>query len=303
MKNIISFLESTIESLSKIAGSVFKFSIALGGICVVIYALRVGHFPQGISLGDGLLFLLAAACFGLVYALFVICMLSLGIFMSPILRPVLRGIFWVVRMITRTDVKPAYELAGFHGLSVFFVFLALVFILGLGREDVSAYWGLPLLSIALYMFYSVAKDAGARYRRAERLLNATIDTPEKDMALRSGEMSRQKSTYLMCIVIIAVMPLFMSGVFGYLLNGSMRLAQVRVEDPTIYVKLPYSAMLPDELATSEVRTPEGYTAYRGTTVQFKGFGSMTVVSFPDKDRTRQLDIPNELLIVERQVDR
>ena len=88
MRKVISSLESVTDSLLKIAGAALKFSIALGSACVIIYALRIGHFPQGLSLGDGLLFLLAASCFGVVYAMFSGCFLSFGICLSIIIHPI-----------------------------------------------------------------------------------------------------------------------------------------------------------------------------------------------------------------------
>ncbi|ENO90260.1 hypothetical protein C666_02310 [Thauera linaloolentis 47Lol = DSM 12138] len=246
------------------------------------------------------MFLLAAACFGAVYALFVGCLLSLGICLSFIVRPLLRGIFWLWGKITRADVRPGYELAGFNWFALPFALFAVLLVLDLGREDVTLYWGLPLLSVGLYLFYSAARDAGVRFRHGERLLASAIAMPEKDVFRRSGEVNKYKNVQLMGIAVVALLPLFLSGAFGYLLEGAMRMAQVRIEAPAIYVKAPYATLLPEALASRHPRVPEGYTAYIGTTVLFKGFGNMTVVAFPDANGTRQLAIPNEQIIVERQ---
>ncbi|MNJ78231.1 hypothetical protein D3C77_759200 [compost metagenome] len=79
----------------------------------------------------------------------------------------------------------------------------------------------------------------------------------------------------------------------------MRLAQVRIEHATIYVKAPYNTLVPDTLLAKEVRILEGYKAYSGVTVLFKGFGNTTVISFEDGDLKRQLDVPNDQIIVEK----
>lgn len=295
MKTVISSLESTVESLSKIAGAAFKFVVAVGGICVITYAMQVGHFPQGISLGDGLLFLLAAACFGGAYALFVAFILSLGICLSPVLRPVLKLIFRLFDKVSGAPQRPMCKLADFNWFSVPFFLIGLIFILGLGVDDVFVYGVMLLLSILLYVFYSIAMDTGERYRSNARLMSVAIETPEKERLLRAEQVENFRNVQLVCIATIAIMPLFVSGAFGYILNDSMRLAQVRIENPIIYAKAPYSTMLPNELTISDARSPEGYTAYKGVTVLFKGFGSTTVVSFPDNGKPRQLDIPNELI--------
>lgn len=79
----------------------------------------------------------------------------------------------------------------------------------------------------------------------------------------------------------------------------MRLAQVRIEHATIYVKAPYNALVPDTLLAKEAKVLEGYKAYAGVSVLFKGFGSTTVISFADGDLKRQLDVPNDQIIVEK----
>ncbi|WHS62650.1 hypothetical protein [Pseudomonas sp. G2-4] len=299
MKTVISSLESTTESLLKLTGAALKFSIGLGSACVVIYALRVGHFPQGLTLGDGLLFLLAASCFGVVYALFVGCLVSLGICLSIVIRPVLNFAYAYMKKKTRSNKKMAYELAHFHWSAIPCAALAVMLIWGFGQRDNAAYWNLPLLSIALYLFYSVVKAAGAQYRSHERLLNTVIATPEKDALQKSGEAGKAKNAYLACISVIMFLPLLMGGVSGQLMDGAMRMAQVRIEYATVYVKAPYNALLPDALVAKEAKSPEGYKAYVGVTVQFKGFGNTTVIAFADGSTKRQLGIPNSQIIVEK----
>ncbi|MNJ67704.1 hypothetical protein D3C77_638980 [compost metagenome] len=67
------------------------------------------------------------------------------------------------------------------------------------------------------------------------------------------------------------------------------------------MKAPYNALLPDGLIAKEAKVPEGYKAYAGVTVQFKGFGTTTVILFSDNGLRRQLDIPNDQIIVEKKI--
>lgn len=299
MKTVISSLESTTESLLKLMGAALKFSIALGSACVIIYALRVGHFPQGLTLGDGLLFLLAASCFGVVYAMFVVCLVSLGICLSIVIRPVFNFVFKRIRKKVNPKKEIAHEMALFHWGATPFAVVAIVLIWAFGQRDIVAYWNLPLLSIALYIFYSIAKSAGAQYRRHERMLNSVIVTPEKDELQSSGAAGKQKSAYLVSITVVMLLPLVLGGVSGLLMDGAMRMAQVRIEHAVVYVKAPYNALMPDALVAKEVKVPEGYKAYAGVTVQFKGFGNTTVIAFKDDGLSRQLDVPNAQIIVEK----
>lgn len=299
MKTVISSLESTAETLLKLTGTALKFSIALGSACVIIYALRVGHFPQGLTLGDGLLFLLAASCFGFVYVMFVGCLVSLGICLSVVVRPILNFVFKYIRKRVNPKKEIAHELALFHWGAIPFALVAVVLIWTFGQREIVAYWNLPLLSVALYIFYSIAKSAGAQYRRHERLLNSVIVTRDKDELQSSGEAEKQKSAYLVSITAVMLLPLVMGGVSGLLMDGAMRMAQIRIEHAAVYVKAPYNALIPDALVTKETKAPEGYKGYAGVIVQFKGFGNTTVIAFKDDGLQRQLDIPNDQIIVEK----
>jgi hypothetical protein len=125
-----------------------------------------------------------------------------------------------------------------------------------------------------------------------------IVTPEKDELQISGKAGKQKNAYLVSITVVMLMPLAIGGVSGLLMDGAMRMAQVRIEHAAVYVKAPYSALMPDALVAKEAKAPEGYKAYAGVTVQFKGFGNTTVIAFKDGGLQRQLDVPNDQIIVE-----
>ena len=80
------YLEKNLNLLSACLSIAFKFGVFTGGSCVILYSLRIGHFPQDLSLGDGILFLMAAACFGIVYIFFTISLISLGMLISPLIK-------------------------------------------------------------------------------------------------------------------------------------------------------------------------------------------------------------------------
>ncbi|PIF52747.1 hypothetical protein CLU80_5232 [Pseudomonas sp. 29] len=299
MKKVISSIESTADSLLKICSAALKFTIGLGSACVIIYALRIGHFPQGVTLGDGLLFLLAACCFGAVYVLFVASLTSLGICMSIVLRPLFRVFHaWTQRKKSKPK-KMKYELARFHGAAIPFAVIGVVLILVFGQQEKAAYWQLTLLSVALYIFYSIAKGADEKRKRNERLLSTLIHTPEKACLQKTGNAEHEKSAYLVSLTVMMLTPILFGGVSGQLIDTAMRVAQVRIEKPTLYLKAPYSSLIPDALVAKDFKAPEGYKAYAGVTVEFKGFGSSTVISFPDGKIKRQLEIPNNQIIVEK----
>lgn len=95
------------------------------------------------------------------------------------------------------------------------------------------------------------------------------------------------------------MPMLVGGVSGQLLDAAMRAANVRIEKSTIYVKEPYSSLLPKSLISKSQIAPKEYMAFDGLVVLFKGFGKTTVISFADGVTARKLEIPNDQLIIEK----
>ncbi|MNG25369.1 hypothetical protein D3C84_1102100 [compost metagenome] len=78
----------------------------------------------------------------------------------------------------------------------------------------------------------------------------------------------------------------------------MRAAHVRVDNSIIYVKEPYSSLIPANLEMTSGSIPDGYKKFRGILISFKGFGKTTVINFTENKKTRKLEIPNESLIAE-----
>ena len=293
-----SSLEKNIESVSKIVTAASKFGILVGGVCVITYLLRINHFPQDISVGDCLLFLMAAACFGVIYVFFTASLVSLGITLSPAIRVVFNAFVWGVNIFLKRKAEPAHTLAPFQWSAVLFALYSVVIILALGSQDSTAYWNLPMLSVGLYLFYSVYVSSGNKIKKIEAVKNAVLLTDENENIVQLGNPEKLRRVQLFSLAAILVLPLLIGGVSGQLLDAAMRTAHVRVEKPVIYVKEPYSSLLPKALTSKSRNAPKDYTAFDGTVVLFKGFGKTTVISFPDGTATRKLEIPNDQLIIE-----
>jgi hypothetical protein len=293
-----SSLEKNIESVSKIATTASKFGVLVGGVCVISYSLRINHFPQDLSVGDGLLFIMAAACFGVIYVFFTASLVSLGITLSPAIRAVFNVLVWGVNLFLKRKAEPAHTFAPFQWLAVLFALFSVVIILALGSQDSTAYWNLPMLSVGLYLFYSVYVSSGNKIKKIETVKNAVLHTDEKEDIVQLGDPEKLRRVQLFGLAAILLLPLLIGGVSGQLLDAAMRTAHVRVEKPVIYVKEPYSSLLPKALTSKSRCAPKDYTAFDGTVVLFKGFGKTTVVSFPDGTATRKLEIPNDQLIIE-----
>ncbi len=290
-------LEQNLESVSKIVTAASKLGVLVGGACVIGYSLKIDHFPQDLSVGDGLLFLMAATCFGVIYVFFIASLVALGITTSPAMRVAFKFVSWIVTLLSKRKVDPAHELEPFEWSSVLFALFSIIIILALGSKDSNAYWKLPLLSVVLYLFYSIYMSCGKKIRAIEQITNSALHTKEKGTVARIGDVTNLKKVQLFSLATILLIPLVLGGVSGQLLDAAMRAAHVRIENSIIYVKEPYSSLLPKSVEATNLNTPKNYTAFDKTAVLFTGFGKTTVISFQDGSAKKKLEIPTDHIIV------
>lgn len=289
-------LGNNIENLLKLMTLISKTGIMVGGICILGYALRIGHFPQDLTLGDGLLFILAAVCFGLTYIFFVVCLVSLGVIASPAIR-LLSKIYLLSYKFRKTkQPQQVYDFARFNWSYVIFACFGLLFILNLGDHDWNAYWNLPLLSVATYFFYSVYLSTGEKIKALEISLKSVVQMGEIDSSATS-KVANLRKAQILSLGVLLVLPIFTGGVTGQLLDGAMRQAHVRIEKATIFVKEPYSSLMPPEARAAVQPIPAQFIKFDKVAILFKGFGRTTIVSFVDGGAEKQLEIPNDQLIV------
>lgn len=291
-------LEKNIDAISKIATISSKFGVIIGSICVIIYSLRINHFPQDLSLGDGLLFIMTAACFGIVYIFFTISLLSLGITISPIIKFIIKLIIKGINLLKKQKSELAHALAPFRWLAVIFGLFAIYLILILGNKDPTAYWTLPLISLGLYLFYSIYTSSGSKIKKINNIRNSLVHTKEKENSTHFHDIEKLQSQQIFSLVSILAIPLLSSGVSGQLLDAAMQMAHIRIEKAIIHIKEPYSELLPKALVSKDQNISKDYTKFNEVKILFNGFGKTTVISFTDAGETRRLEIPNESIIIE-----
>jgi len=287
----------TVEGLLKALTFASKIGILAGGICVLGYSLRIGHFPQGLTIGDGLLFMLAAACFGIVYALFVASLVSLGVVMSPVIKLLTKIYMWSYKYRKARPPSQVYDFAKFSLPYLIFAIFAFFFILGLGSHDANAYWNLPLLAIAMYFFYSGFLSAGEKIRNLEISQNSLVKI-DKQGDLPVTKIQQLRKAQMLSLALILIMPMLLGGVTGQLLDGAMRQAHIRIESAAIFVKEPYASLIPAVKKSKTQPLVMQYVKFDEILILSKGIGNMTVLYLPDGKSEKRLEVPNDQLIVD-----
>lgn len=305
MKFTLDSIKPKIEKISIAINFTLKLIIGMGCLIILFYFLRIDYFPQDISLGDSMTFIIIALLFGALYTILIICTSSLGVTLSPILRYILYGLAWLTHKIEKTKKPQAkqirYTYIKFKIASIPYSALGLLLIYALSERKIISYIHFLFLIISLYILQSLIltkKHDIKKYifsSKPDQIIFHNNHNSEKEKSLAS----KTKHIYYGTIGFILIIPIILSGISSPLIDGAMRIAQIRIEKPIIYIKTPYSDLLPEKFISTNLKKPTGFIAFQGITVLFRGLGNNTLISFTDHTLQRNIEIPNNQIIIER----
>lgn len=296
MREATTGLEKQIEIAAKLLSLSAKIGLLIGGTCIVSYLLSNGHYPQGVSVGDSLLFLVTAFCFGLVCIYFSAAVTATGILLSPIFIPVLRGFVWLHGQFSDKKTILEFKRPKITFFSVFFGICGALTIYFLTHKSPWEHIQLILLPIFQYVVYSAYLEQNNKIKAAQPSAPAIVDSEHPDQN-PPAEMKPLKRTRAMIAGVMLLTPLLMGGVTSDLLQAAMSFAQIRIERATILVKPPYANLLP----APKDSPLENYKRFENATVIFRGVGNSTLIEMHTEETAIRLEIPNDSIIVERRV--
>jgi len=293
------FVLAIAEDFSKLAALALKIGIMVGGACLLFYCYRINYFPTGISAGDAILLVFLASGFAVVYGMFVSCLLSLGLWTTPILRPLIRLAVRLRRMTTKGNKlnQPAPELLSPNILNLVLGLFGVIIVYRFNAKQsgswitmLGAAFILAILASVYYGFSTKLQAAKAKDKSPIITLGNTLPTVWRDTGkLRVG--------CVISLVMICVAPLFMGGVSGLLLDSFMRFVGLRKNASVVLLEAPYSALLPKQYVLKSGPKAKGYTAFSGVIVAFQGIGANTILEYATPDATAYLAVPNQSVIV------
>lgn len=306
-KSFISDFEIYIKSITSLIILSFQISSLIGGICSVLYLWRINYLPSELTLGDGFLFLLVAGGFGVIYGFFVWSSLAFGIFISPLIIKIFQFVITLINYFRekkgRKRIKQYFLFAPFEFISILLVPFFILMVYVLDKNNTGEWWFYLILAALLYIFYSIWKDARRQLNFAEKITH--IPLTKKDVedypALQRLSVSDLKVIRWITPLVIFIIPILVGWMIfgGVILDMGMGFARIRVENPSVvYVKKPYSELLPYSLISTEQKKLDDYVAFTNTKILFRGLGKSTVISFQDGKFERQIALPNEQLVIE-----
>ncbi|HEY2454480.1 MAG TPA: hypothetical protein VGI71_18065 [Scandinavium sp.] len=282
--------EDRIDTVNNVLSLFVKVGVAFGGAVFLLYCLRIGYFPQDVSISDGLLFLLLAVVFGVLYLLFLVCLTSLGLALRPAWCGIYKCIFIALRGYNKVTGKsialPSFSLDKLRVEFYFFALLGVWFIVGFSFTDIYALITLPLCTWGCALMWTAFQNNRRKIMELDDKLYVKLTD---NLKLKSIE--HQQS---FIIIMVLILPLLISGVTGKLLDGAMRLANIRNDAATVHVKDPYANYISAYGLKGEKSSfgPD-FAKFDGIPVLFSGFGKNVVIELTSPAGAVSFAIPSD----------
>ncbi|KGJ96613.1 hypothetical protein [Pseudoalteromonas sp. ND6B] len=290
----LEILDKQLDIANKALSLVFKTGLTIGGSVLLVYCWRIGYFPRDVSIGDGLLFLMLAIAFGGVYLLFTVSLTSLGITLRPIWNVIYLVFSFVIKIYNKFSGKktPIPKLNIITAKAEHFVFalFGLLFVLGFGSFDIKVVGSLIVAVFSCAYLWSVHQGSGNEILDIESKENLTGTDNKRILSLKK----HQK----ILVTVIFFIPLLFGGVSGKLLDGAMRLSNVKEDKVTVHIKQPYIKYV--EAHNIKAKTSslgDDYGTFENMNILFNGFGKNAVLIQNGIEKPINIIIPNDHLIV------
>ena len=294
-----------IREFADLASPFFKWATWLpGGICLLFYSMEIGHFPEGMELGEGLAFYLVCASVWIVCLLYALIAAMMG---SMLVAPF--AVAWQRLRKRRAampqkskqkrpllslhaDLRPMYDSALWIPATVGYLALA--------------YYAKNHLQNAIEFLVMITFEGILIALWIE--ISRTLETKEIGLLLEHSAPDEQKEAIYRLSTVRTGLPialLLVPALAGpqefSLIDAAFQMAQLRKMDATVHVKQPWV----DRVARSTLKPGpsflgDDYREFKHTNVLLRSVGNIVVLELPTNkaDRTTKLPIPAESIYIE-----
>ncbi|MDZ7320155.1 hypothetical protein N4G41_00715 [Kosakonia sacchari] len=287
-------LNDKLDIANNLLNLIFKLGVALGGGVFVLYCWRIGYFPQDVSVGDGLLLILLAVTFGGFYLFFVASLVCLGITLRRVWQELQRLYSFSVNIFNkRTGKNITYTpsaIERMHPELLIFAAFGLFFVIGFGISDI-----ITSATLLLCAWFSALMWRDYQ-QNAQNIFMLKHREPLTDDELK--RLKKLSSNQPFFIAILLILPLVIGGVTGKLLDGTMRLANIRTEAAVVHIKEPY-AKYAEEYGLKGEKSNLGteYSKFSNVSILFNGFGKNVVMENKKPGGVVQFVVPADQVYV------
>ena len=295
--NTVDELNKQAENFSRYLSLLFKLGTFLGALCFTLYCHNLNYFPMGVTISDSLLFIIFAGSFCLIYGFMIMCLLSLGVCVTYVLKPLFKLIHKYYKQYKLNkgvlEVSDPIEFVKPEMIHILLAALGVLFIYIMHKTDSDP---TVLLSLLATTFFLSVIWAGYH---DNRLKPNNVSQEENAPAITQQHENSKKNKWTL-LVLILIIPLLFSGVSGRVLDAGMRFSNLNIGISSVLIKPPYDKAIPEKYKDQHpLYTEEGFIAFKGIDVKLSGIGQKTVIQFMPLTATKpqNLAIPNDRIIV------
>ncbi|MGY3727465.1 MULTISPECIES: hypothetical protein [Cobetia] len=303
------FSKSKIDSISSILTILFKLGLFLGVSIFLIYCLDIGYFPSGVTLGDGLVFILCAIVFSFLFAMFMIPNISLGVVLVSVISLFLKCCVKIlnIKRCKYGEEKEVYNVKYFNMFVVFVALLGFIVILGFSWpsdiDDMGAgaiiysFLSISFLNLLLISFVNGL------------MLCLWIMFVKRRTKLHDYQSGSVKSTHSpndllvfsgVIFFLMVIITVGFGGMGSRILVGSMNTLGLRSENVIVHVKKPYDVYADlHGVIISDSKFGPLYKSIKGVNILMNGLGDNIVIEVDEDmdDKSKKKDGGKVTLIV------
>ena len=308
-------LTTFIQDVKRLS-SVLKKAFPLVGIAILMtYTIRIGFVPQGISVGDGFLMAAIAVCFSCIYSLLLffsyMCGRSYFFIISLFFKAVSKifllyaflsknsfsiVIIFVVCFIScrwrnKTDeVKKNIPTLG--GVEIFLGLLFICCILYFSLAHLNFSNGLYVITIPLVVYFAVILFFAVKIELEKKYDKDDIKNKSENRVIVWG-----------LILVIFFYTIEVNPFSGMMIDKSMVLARIRMENVSMYVKKNTAEAIYLSAKSANIFLKEcggkEYCEFTGVNILLKGIGQELIIELADNGKTIIMAVPSQDTIVRR----
>ncbi|WP_031380267.1 hypothetical protein [Acinetobacter baumannii] len=310
MNSLITRYLHNLGSWHEVAMTIFKLSIAIGGLCLVAYLLTIRYIPSEISFSDTFIFLLIFSASFTVYVGVGVILFLFGTSLVPVTYIVLSVVDKYLPPHITIGQKLPFPKISITTLAASLYLLYVIHSLFLLHWKINLYIGVTVFFIAfIYYPFDINRQKIKEFNKKYEKLEDIIDDPNASESLKIFAKKKLKrlETHIkdnlqiaIFLILIPLVPMvFIKDIGDTFLNYVMQKTGVRIEKATLYIKEPYANLIELPKTTTKELSQYKTFIFKDVKVLFQGIGKSTLISYKVKDIEKQLVIPNEYITVER----
>lgn len=236
-----------LDITSKIIKISLQLGAGIGALIIIIYTAKVGYYPSGLTIGDGLLFIAVALSFGLCYSMVVFMLYSTAFALTPVWRAFhIREILLKLQAHTRIARRFEYPpLTSEHIPAALMGLIGMILIILSYFESPEIFTGLIISVGWMALFFPFL---------------TSIKSDENDSV--EVQKLKQKERIIMAASLY-IIPLIVGGFHANVLDASMSLVGIRSGSATVQFQKDYAEFVALTFKDDGRKTYEAKVLFNG----------------------------------------